>query len=330
MVLNVLFPLIAIKQMFCSFNELKAAYAAGEISKPDFIEQAHANFHATLFKYAHEIEATDIASIKIADGTVVMTTRADDISFVVDPSDHRTAPIEALNSNDYEPFESSIIRSLAPHIDIMFDIGANIGWYSLMIASINKSATVYAFEPIPSTFKRLADNCLLNKALSVSIHNFGFSSEPGFFPFYLYPEGTGNASTRNLAGRDDAQVINCELRTLHGFCRDLPPDSSIDFIKCDVEGNELYVFQGSSSVLEKHHPILLIELLRKWCAPFGYHPNELLQLMFNLGYSAYAVNSRGELNVIEQILEDTIETNFFFVHPKSKLFASFAKFFSGR
>ena len=269
--------------MFHSLSQLKAAFAAGEISKPDFIEQAHAHFHSILFKYALDMEATDISSILINDRRVVMTTRADGIALIVDPSDHRTAPVESLNFNSYEPCESSIIRSLAPHIDTMLDIGANIGWYSLLVDSINKSSSIHAFEPIP------------------------------------------NASIRNLAGREDAQVIECELKILDDFCLDLPPSSSIDFIKCDVEGNELFVLQGSSSVLEKHKPILLVELLRKWCAPFGYHPNEVLELMFDLGYSAYGVNSSGELIIIESISENTIETNFFFVHPRSNLLSSIAK-----
>lgn len=208
--------------MFHSLSQLKAAFAAGEISKPVFIEQAHAQFHAMLFKYALYIEDTDIASIQINDRRVVMTTRADGIAMIVDPSDHRTAPVESLNFNSYEPCESSIIRSLAPHIDTMLDIGANIGWYSLLVHSINKSSSIHAFEPIPNTFKRLSDNCSINQANTITCHNFGFSSEPGSFPFYFYPEGSGNASIRNLAGREDAQVIECELKTLGDFCLDLP------------------------------------------------------------------------------------------------------------
>ena len=315
--------------MIPSLSKLKAAYAAGEISKPDFIEQAHARFHALLFEYAVEIENTDIQSIQINDRKVVMTTRADGIATIVDPSDHRTAPVESLNFNSYEPCESAIIRSLAPRIDTMLDIGANIGWYSLLVASINKKASIHAFEPIPNTFKRLLDNCCLNQADSIICHNFGFSSAPGSFPFYFYPEGSGNASIRNLANRDDAQVIDCELKTLSDFCIDLPADSSIDFIKCDVEGNELFVFQGSSSVLEKHKPILLVELLRKWCAAFGYHPNKVLELLFDLGYSAYGVNCRGGLSAVETISENTAETNFFFVHPRSNLISSINKYLPG-
>jgi FkbM family methyltransferase len=301
-------------------SDLKAAYDAGHISKPDFIEQAHVLFHRLLFMYAQEIESTDIASIQIRDRRVVMTTRIDRISIIVDPVDHRTAAVESLNFNSYEPCESSIIRSLAPHIDTMLDIGANIGWYSLLVASANKNVSVHAFEPVPATFKRLVDNCSLNNFHSIICHNFGFSSEGGSFPMYYYPEGTGNASSRNLVGKEDVEVVYCELRTLNSFCMDIPGTSSIDFIKCDVEGGELFVFQGSSHILQEHKPILLVELLRKWCAPFGYHPNEVIELMSGLGYAAYGVNTSGKLVLVKSILDSTIETNFFFVNPESRLF----------
>lgn len=305
--------------MIESFRGLKAAYSNCIIPKPDFIEQAHSRYHSLLLQYAKDIESTDIKSIQICDGRVVMTTRIDQISLIVDPCDHRTAPIEALNFNQYEPAESSIIRTFAPHIDTMLDIGANIGWYSLLVSANNPHASIHAFEPILATFNRLSENCNLNLAHSIKCHHFGFSSEIGSFPFYFYPEGSGNASIRNLSNREDAHVIECQLRTLSDFCEGLPQNSSVDFIKCDVEGNELFVFQGACSILQQYKPILLVELLRKWCAPFGYHPNEVLRLMFDIGYNAFGVTANGALASIESIDDATAETNFFFVHPKSKL-----------
>ena len=302
-----------------SFRALKASYASGDITKADFLAQAHSKFHSLLFEYASELSCTDIARIEIVDGSVVMTSRADGISTLVDCLDHRTAPIETLNFNQYEPEESSVIRRIAPQIDTMLDVGANIGWYSIMVASINASAAIHAFEPIPKTFSRLLVNCDLNNARSIYCHNYGLSSEPGKFPFYFYPEGSGNASIKNLANNDDAQLLFCELRTLSQVQDDILRTARVDFIKCDVEGNEIFVLQGGLSVLQKHKPILLVELLRKWCAPFGYHPNDVFILLAELGYSAYTVSSHGFLSRVESITDDTAETNFFFVHPESRL-----------
>lgn len=251
-----------------------------------------------------------------------MTTRLDGISIAVDALDHRTVPIEILSFNNYEPVESALVRLLAPHIHTMLDIGANLGWYSLLVHAVNPTASLHAFEPIPSTFKRLVNSCQLNQASSIHCHNYGFSSDPGSFPFYFYPEGSGNASIKNLANREDAQVIECELRTLEQFHAQLPSNSLVDFIKCDVEGNELFVLQGAVPLLRRHKPIILMELLRKWCAPFGYHPNDVFSLLGEIGYAAYAVNTNSILTPLAEVADDTVETNFIFAHPDSRL-ASF-------
>ena len=89
----------------------------------------------------------------------------------------------------------------------------------------------------------------------------------------------------------------------------------IGLINCDVEGVEFFVFQGGSAVFGIYKPILLVELLRKWCAQFGGHPNEVLDMMNRLGYSSYALYSSARLIPIESISEYMIERNFFFVHP---------------
>lgn len=301
------------------FSDLKKSFAEGQISKPEFISEAHTRFHSVLFEIASELPNTDIASIEITDDKVCMVSRLDNVRFLLDSSDHRIAPIEILNFNAYEPEISAIIRSLAPFIHTMLDIGASIGYYSLMVSKINASAIVNAFEPIPETFQRLVENIAINEAANVYCHPYGLSSQPGTFPFFFYPEGSGNASLQNLANRGDAQILKCRLKTLSGAAPDLTLNQSVDFIKCDVEGNELAVVQGGLSVIDEHKPILLLELLRKWSARFGYHPNDVLNLLGNHGYVSYVCTVGGSLVPIPQITESTVETNFFFVHPQSRL-----------
>jgi hypothetical protein len=72
-------------------------------------------------------------------------------------------------------------------------------------------------------------------------------------------------------------------------------------------------------LLGNHKPILLCELLRKWSAFFGYHPNEVVDLLQSIGYNIYTVGSSGTLVEFSRITEETIQTNFFFVHPQSRL-----------
>lgn len=111
----------------------------------------------------------------------MVTTRADGIAILVDPSEHRTAPVESLNFGNDEASDSSIIRSLAPHMDIMLDIGASIDRYSLLVSSISPGASFHVFEPIPVTFEHLTENCSLNRPNSIKCHNFGCPLIPALF-----------------------------------------------------------------------------------------------------------------------------------------------------
>ena len=303
------------------FQDIKARFAAGALSKSDFIVQMHEQIHSVLFDYASCLGSTDVASIEICDGQVLMTSRVDSIRIAVDADDHRTAPIEILNFGSYEPEETEVIRRIAKDMNTMLDIGANIGWYSLLAKKINPNSSIHSFEPIPTTFDKLKYNCSLNDCSSINCHNYGFSAAPGSFPFYFYPEGGVNASLQNLSGRDDVFIVECQLRVLDSVLEWLEPDSEVDFIKCDVEGNELFVMQGGMALISHHKPILFLELLRKWSAKFGYHPNEVISLLEEIGYNAYVVSPGKGLLHIPQITDDTLQTNFFFVHPESRLYS---------
>jgi FkbM family methyltransferase len=300
-------------------HQLKSQFASGSLTKADFIAQMHSQVHSRLFCYAEELSQTDIEKIEISAGEIMMTSRRDGIRIAVDPEDHRTAPIEILNFGEYEPEETQVIRRIAEKMDTMLDIGANIGWYSLMASKLNPRAIIHSFEPIPATYSRLIQNFSLNASEHLHSYDYGFSDEPGSFPFYFYPEGGVNASMQNLAGRDDVTVIDCELRTLDSVLEWLTPNKRIDFIKCDVEGNELFVLKGGLQLIGNHKPILLCELLRKWSASFGYHPNEVVDLLQSIGYNIYIVGSNGNLVEFSRITEETIQTNFFFVHSQSRL-----------
>jgi hypothetical protein len=59
-------------------------------------------------------------------------------------------------------------------------------------------------------------------------------------------------------------------------------NAKVDFIKCDVEGAELFVYQGAKATLMQQKPIVFTEMLRKWAAKFDYHPNDIIALFDEL------------------------------------------------
>lgn len=296
-----------------SLQELRDQHLSGTLSKPEYIQQMYQLRHAQLFEYAKYLKETDVESIEIRDGAVVMTSRKYGIRMQCPEGDHRVAPVESLNFQNYEEKDASMILKLVPEQGIVFDVGANMGWYSLLIARRVKGCQIHAFEPIPKTYSFLTRNIELNQAQSVTAHPFGLSNERKDLTFYFYPEGSGNASSENLSERTDAELVTCHVERLDDFAR--ANKLHVDFIKCDVEGAELFAFQGARETLKRDQPIVFTEMLRKWAAKFNYHPNEIFELFGSVGYRGFYADG-GVLRECNEMTDETLETNFFFLYAE--------------
>ncbi len=291
-------------------KDIQNKFAANQISKPEYIDQMH-DLHSQLFDYATFIKNTDIAKIEITDNGVEMTSREASIRIVCDKDDKRMVPIEILNFQHYEKKDSDMIMHLVNDGDRVLDIGANIGWYSINLAKRNPQCKILAFEPIPKTYAYLKKNIGLNSVTSIETYNHGFSNETKELTFYYYPSGSGNASSAKLADAEGLQEIKCKVLPLDDFMAQ--HEFAVDFIKCDVEGAELFVFQGGMETLKKDKPIVFTEMLRKWAAKFNYHPNEIIKLFSEIGYRCFGAKDN-KLIELFSMDENTVETNFFFLH----------------
>ncbi|MEN9897976.1 MAG: hypothetical protein RLZZ66_1625 [Pseudomonadota bacterium] len=290
-------------------KQIHNQHISGTLSKPEYIQKMYQLRHSQLFEYANYLKETDIRSIEILDDVVIMTSRRYGIRMLCPEGDHRVAPIESLNFQNYEEKDGQMILKLIPKNCVVFDIGANMGWYSLLIDREVSGCQIHAFEPIPKTYSFLVKNIELNQAVSVITHPFGLSNECKDLIFYFYPEGSGNASSANLSSRSDADLVTCHVERLDDFTN--ANNLKVDFIKCDVEGAELFAFQGAIATLKRDKPIVFTEMLRKWAKKFHYHPNEIINLFTELGYRCF-VAKEGRLEEFFQMNETTIETNFFF------------------
>jgi FkbM family methyltransferase len=295
-------------------NQTLIQYHSGLIDKAEFIKRMFEKHHSQLFDYAKYLNKTNIKKIEIEDGNVIVTTRDREIRIACSEGDYRTAPIDILNFSDYEKFEYEMVEKLVNNGDNFFDIGANIGWYSINIGKAKKNSKIYCFEPIPRTYKQLQNNIKLNLINNITTHNIGLSNKKGEFIFYYYIEGSGNASSINLTERENIKTIQCKVITLDEYTEE--NKIRVDFIKCDVEGAELLVFQGGFDTIQRDLPIIFSEILRKWSAKFDYDPNLIFNMFNEIGYQAFTVNENMLIN-FDKMEGATIETNFFFCMQKS-------------
>lgn len=292
-------------------RELAEAYAQGRLAKADYIRAAHRR-HQQLFEYVDRLAAADVRYIHItADG---VRFRLGDAEMWCPPGEARVAPIEALNFGGYEPAETHLLDTLAARATHVLDIGANIGVHTLRLALRFPALRLYAFEPIPTSFDYLQRNIALN-AVGERVRTFhcALADRNGATSLYLAPGNGTNASLRNVAAAADAVKVPGLTLKLDDWCRSygVVPD----LIKCDVEGGELAVFTGARDTLARARPMVVSELLRKWSRPFGYHPNDLLDLFAGLGYHCFAIGEAG-IRPITRVDQDTPETNYAWVHPE--------------
>lgn len=300
-----------------NLKDLKSKYSNGKIGKTAYINRMH-SVHQSLFDYAELIKRTDISKIEITDNSVLMTTRDGGVKLTCDRDDKRDIPLEILNFDSYEKESLDMVLRLVKAGFTVFDIGANIGWYTINIAKAKKGVKLFSFEPIPKTFRELAQNLKINRISTpiksestARIFNFGFSNRQGEMIFYCYKEGPGNASMRNLSKKKNVERIKCQVVRMDDFIE--KKKIKVDFIKCDVEGAELPVIQGGLVSIKRDKPIIFVEMLRKWSAPFGYHPNDIISLLRSLGYRCFVIK-KGRLFQFDKMDEKTVETNFFFLH----------------
>jgi FkbM family methyltransferase len=294
-------------------EKLKKEFVEGKITKANYIHQMYSQ-HKKLFEYSKFIKNTDIKKIEIEDGRVIITSRDLEIKLICEENDERIPPIETLNFDYYEKDESQMMYNLIEDGFTIFDIGANIGWYSIGITKAKNNIKIFAFEPILKTYKNLLANIELNKSQNIQTFNMGLHKEKTQLIFYFYPEISGNASSVNLSTESNPEIIKCDVDTMDNFIKEQNV-TKLDFIKIDIEGAELFAFEGGINTIKKFKPIVFTEMLRKWSAKFGYHPNKIIEIFNKINYNCFVVKEN-RLEIIKEMNEETVETNFFFLHKE--------------
>jgi FkbM family methyltransferase len=153
--------------------------------------------------------------------------------------------------------------------DCVFDVGANIGLFTLFVYTECQQARVFAFEPLPQAFAKLQAN-VKHYALPVELYQCGLAAQTGSTQFTFYPKASAMSgryadlgedeqlareALKNhpallaqhadelMEGRFDSEQVECSLRTVSEVLKDQQLER-IDLLKIDVEKSELDVLHG--------------------------------------------------------------------------------------
>jgi len=157
------------------------------------------------------------------------------------------------NRREFWFLEHTILRLFA-NIEnpVFFDVGANIGDYTMSINKNVPHAGIFSFEPVPQTFEQLTRN-VGGKA---HLYNIGLGNAPGKGEIFNSVNDTiseiatmyKDALVEVFNNINEIASIEFEIDTIDNFCAK-NNIKNIDFLKIDVEGNELAVIQGASEIL---------------------------------------------------------------------------------
>lgn len=162
----------------------------------------------------------------------------------------------------YEPDLQSALRTLVPPGAVAYDVGANIGYVSLLLArAAGEQGRVFAFEALPANLQRLRRNLELNgMAGRVQVVAGAVTQAAGPVRFLVHPSG-GMGKAAGSAGRADQyrSEVTVEGLSLDEFVYDRgnPPPQ---VVKMDIEGGEVMALPGLRRLLAEARPTMLMEL----------------------------------------------------------------------
>jgi len=154
--------------------------------------------------------------------------------------------------------EMLVLKKYLCENEVIFDVGANVGDWTKTVLDIIPNAKVHCFEPGRSTYSKLEQNI---DSKNVVFNNFGLGSANEEKAFYIFD----NDSTVNslylrdeLVNKNKVVTEKVAIKKLDDYCSD-NKIQKIDFLKIDVEGNEMEVLKGAKRMLEENN-IKIIQL----------------------------------------------------------------------
>ena len=136
------------------------------------------------------------------------------------------------------------------NLNCIFDVGANIGTYSLLARNINKNCLIFAFEPVPKTFIDLEE-----KVSNKNIKAFNFALGNNNKEEKMIVSKDSKLSTlldnSNLANKENSQYVSVKIKTGNEFIKNNQNINQISLLKIDTEGYESEVLKGFKEMLSR-------------------------------------------------------------------------------
>ncbi|MFC4675431.1 FkbM family methyltransferase [Dysgonomonas termitidis] len=215
------------------------------------------------------------------------------------------------NKKEYE--YHYYIRNLIHEGDVVIDIGANLGYYSILMSSwVGKSGMVYSVEPIALYNKIFNEKARKRKNIILYPYALGkeekdvtlvCSPNVGYLrtglPHVYDPQRDGDIQNQEFTFDAKMKIPSVLFSSV----------DRLDYIKCDIEGFEYVVLSDMESIIDKFKPVVQVEV-------WGENEKPVKELFENLGYIPCKLYD-GQLTSDEEVLKD-LSGDYLFIHAESR------------
>jgi len=174
---------------------------------------------------------------------------------------------------------------------ILYDIGSNYGYYSVIFSSITKR--IYSFEPVGDTYKILRRNIKCNKLPNVQLFNIALSDKKETTFINVYSSSGNNSMFKREIPVDHPTKYLKKIKIKTDTIDSLIKEGIIsvpNIIKIDVEGAELNVLNGAMNTIKEFHPILLVEYSETTSKDAGYSCRDIYDFINSCDYTIYGLS----------------------------------------
>lgn len=206
----------------------------------------------------------------------------------------------------WEPFETLIFKKFIKKNTIFIDIGAHIGYYSLLCASKATKGKIFAFEPVPQNFNLLQKNIILNGLTNIEPIQKAVSNQNNNVSLFLSNDSNtgdnrffGDSVFGKLGEQKSIKVSCLKLDDFFKEYNILP-----NVIKMDIQGAESLALKGMKNTLQNvENLILFTEFWPKGIISTGESPQEFLETVNEYGFKIFEIDEQNRKLIKKSITE---------------------------
>jgi FkbM family methyltransferase len=206
----------------------------------------------------------------------------------LDPKDCLKLSINEI----FEPLETNLVKNEVHSDDVVIDVGANVGYYTLLMAKLTgQNGKVFSFEPEPSNFNLLKENVEINSYQNVTLEQKAVANMNGKTKLYLCETNTEMHRLYQSNSKKFNKSIEVDVTTLDDYFKKSKYLNKINFIKIDAEGSELDVLKGMKTILKENIKLkIMLEFIPRHLLGSGSEPQELIEFLQNQNFQLSYVN----------------------------------------